>query len=174
MKKRQGLTLIELLVTLAIMGLLLAVGTIGYRGSQKRHELRYAATELADVIERTKQYSLAPRKVATDTVCRYRYLVANNGSWYITEYTSKDGCTTISGNKIESGKLSDKSISMELSDNIADFTSAHDDFYTYTDGDRTAGASTVAHNRGAYTLTVKYAGNEQEIQINPPGSIEWL
>ena len=184
MKKRQGLTLIELLVTLAIMGLLLAVGTIGYRGSQKKQELKNAATELTDVIERTKQYSLAPRRDTASVVCFYYYNIrASDGQWHIYEFTPKNNdatkCTESNPDgwrDVESGKISDESMIISATRGASDPYATREWFFTYKEPAWSIGAgdSYWASNFGAYTITVKYAGMTQELKVNAGGGVEWL
>jgi prepilin-type N-terminal cleavage/methylation domain-containing protein len=93
MTKKHGLTLVELLVTLAIMVLLLMVGVVGFRTSQKKHELKDSALEIKDIIDRTRQYALAPRNGVSNKIYGYcvQFTGGNGGRWWINEYaTSSD------------------------------------------------------------------------------------
>jgi prepilin-type N-terminal cleavage/methylation domain-containing protein len=103
MKRRtqEGFTLVELLTTIAVIGVLTAAGIPSFRGLQARQNLRLAQKSVQSSLYRLQNLAIAPQEQqsgsVTDVVGYGLWIVHSNPS--LTTLTMSDGCrvTSIDG-----------------------------------------------------------------------------
>lgn len=66
MQKRAGFTLVEILIVLAVMGIIMALATVNLQGLRERTQVRQAATDFAVLLRQAR--TLAQRYNANATV----------------------------------------------------------------------------------------------------------
>ncbi len=71
--KRNGSTLIELIVVVAIIAVLFIVALPKYNSLQQSNQLNVSALTVSDVIDKTRQYSLSPRSDSAKEIAGYCY-----------------------------------------------------------------------------------------------------
>ena len=71
MHRSRGFTLIELMITVMIVGILAAVAIPAYRDSVKRGNRRAAQSVMMDIVNRQQQYFVANRAYATEAELGY-------------------------------------------------------------------------------------------------------
>lgn len=106
--KKHGVTLIELIVTIAIIAVLVITALPAYNSSRRSQELNVAALSVVDVVEKTRQYSIAPRSDAPRDVAGYCYKFTEGESptWVIGElYDLGSSIECGSANVIENGDV---------------------------------------------------------------------
>ena len=71
MRKRNGFSLIELMIALAIIAVLAAIAIPSYRDYVIRSHRRAAQTSMVDIANRQQQYFVANRAYGSETVLGY-------------------------------------------------------------------------------------------------------
>lgn len=70
-KSNQGISLVELLVVIGIIGILLAVGIPALRNYQRRYYLKDAADKTILALRRTQSLALSPQKIEEEKILGY-------------------------------------------------------------------------------------------------------
>ena len=106
--KFKGMTLAEVLVTMMVLALLLAVGFPGYMRATRERQVESVALQIKNAIDETRQYSMAPIN-STNIVQYYCFQISSaSRTWTISEYRSENepvisnGC---SGTNISTGTI---------------------------------------------------------------------
>ena len=86
MRKQHGFTLIELVITIAVVGILAAIALPSYQQYVIRSKRSAAQAQMMDIANREQQYLLANRSYADKTALGYQVPpeVSANYDWNIT------------------------------------------------------------------------------------------
>jgi prepilin-type N-terminal cleavage/methylation domain-containing protein len=85
MEKQKGFTLIEIVITVAIIGIASTVVLAGLGGGRAEREVEASAREFASVVREAQNYALTGRQLTSNTdPCRYQ--VGWSGSQYSLTY----------------------------------------------------------------------------------------
>jgi len=108
-KKRRAITLIEVLTTLTIVSFLFVISVPAYNNSRRLQELKLTQTQVADIINAAKQYSINQdtTKLNIKGYC-FQFNKGPAANWKIGEYQkeSNNNYVTCNGAKtVESGNL---------------------------------------------------------------------
>lgn len=108
--KKNGFTFIELIVTITIIALLFISAMPAYNKAKRSQELNSATLLVADVMEKTRQYSINPRRSDNGSVGGYCFQIfpGQGSGWQISELSvlaggEKSFCS--SGKIVERGTL---------------------------------------------------------------------
>ena len=92
MKNKKGLTLLELIVVVAIIGIMSSVIFISMSQSKSRTALEQASREVAAAIRETQNYALTGKVLASNPDdLPFRYIFMGNGSTYRVRYMYNSG-----------------------------------------------------------------------------------
>jgi len=94
---RKGFTLIEMLVTIIIIGIITSVSVVSLRKYKSRSYFNEAVTQIYGEVQKAQSLSIAPRK---ENVESYTLLLESDGSYRILE----NKVDPISQETIDSGK----------------------------------------------------------------------
>jgi prepilin-type N-terminal cleavage/methylation domain-containing protein len=86
--KNSGFTLIEMMIVMAIIGILSATGFMGYQSAKRNAALRAAQREVATVIRLAQGYALQGKTQGDITPCGYGFKFTANNTYQIF-YTNK-------------------------------------------------------------------------------------
>lgn len=91
MKRQRGFTLIELMITVVIVGLLAAVAYPSYRNSMIKTRRAAAQTALADIAQRQQQYLMDARSFTTSLTDLKVTLPSDVSTYYTVTITTTAG-----------------------------------------------------------------------------------
>ncbi|KKP79988.1 MAG: hypothetical protein A2271_01050 [Candidatus Moranbacteria bacterium RIFOXYA12_FULL_35_19] len=92
---RRGFTLLELMASIAIIGIMTGVGLASLSSAKRHYALKTAQEEVTSAIKLAQSYALQGRGVAgVEKVCGYRFVFTNSSTYAIYYYTmSGQNCT---------------------------------------------------------------------------------
>lgn len=79
---KKGMTLIEVIIVIAIVGIMSAISIVSYTTSKRNAELETAAEELVAVLREAQNYSLTGKEISS-SCSNYRVTLTNNSSNYV-------------------------------------------------------------------------------------------
>jgi len=91
----RGMTLIEVLVTMTILVLFLAVGFPGYQRATQEREVQRVALQIKDAINDARQLAMAPINSTGNPVQYYCFNIQarQGGGWFVNEYSTLPSLT---------------------------------------------------------------------------------
>jgi len=90
-QKNAGVTLIEMVVVIAILGIMASVTTISFGTSKNKNILEVNARELTTVIRMAQNYTLSGRQSGTGTTCGYGVRSISAGQYVVDIYKYSSG-----------------------------------------------------------------------------------
>lgn len=107
MKSHKGVTFIELMVVIVIIGIMTGTTLVSVRGSQTGKELESAAREVAAAVREAQNYALTGKKLTSS--CSYNFVYVNGTANYniggcispAVNYILKNGVTFGSGGSFD-------------------------------------------------------------------------
>lgn len=110
LSKKKGFTLVELIVTITIIALLFLTAIPVYNKARRSQELNVASSLVADVMEKTRQYAINPRRDAAESVSGYcfQFFPGQAAKWQIAELSvlsSGESSFCSSGQVVEKGVM---------------------------------------------------------------------
>ncbi|MFZ2975680.1 MAG: type II secretion system protein [Candidatus Moraniibacteriota bacterium] len=103
-KNEQGFTLLELIVVVAIIGIMTSVGLVSLSSSKRQTAIKTAQDEVTSAIKLAQSYALQGKIPASgDVACAYGFEFLDNSpnSEYQIFYYRKVGSSCDTGNKFE-------------------------------------------------------------------------
>ena len=88
-KKNKGFTLVELLIVIAIIGIMSAVSIVSLQNGKTEKEVETAATQVAAAIREAQNNALTGKKNNGETPCDYVYFRWISNSNYAISYEEK-------------------------------------------------------------------------------------
>lgn len=95
--RREGMTLIEVMMVIGIIGIMSAVSVTSYVTSKKNVELETAAEELIAVLREAQNYSLTGKEI-TSSCSNYRVNIDGSSNYRLRTYNAAVGgssCATL-------------------------------------------------------------------------------
>jgi type IV pilus assembly protein PilE len=118
MKRQRGFTLIELMIVVAVMGILVAVAIPSYRSYIITANRNAAQAQMMDIANREQQYFLSNRVYASETT------LASNGYALPTEVSSNYSyVVTVGSGTVPSYTITFTAINNQVSDGNLGLTS---------------------------------------------------
>lgn len=160
--REKGFTLVELLVSIGIISIIIAIGSFGYRDFARRQNVAATAKQVVGDLRLAQQYALSGHKPSgcTGTLERFEFTRVNNNSYSISVK-----CSTASAGVKSSNLPQDVTIS-SFSPTISNDTIG---FLPVT------GWTTLTPGGSDVLLTVGGTGTSfaQKIRIKPTGDISY-
>lgn len=169
--KSSGVTYVELLVTIAIIGIVSALAIAGYVGGEQRQRVVYAAQQIEQDIRKVQTLSLAGKKdnAASQRPCGYGIKFDNNAASYVL-FRDMPDCS--SSNKIyDSGEKLGETVQLPKDLKIVFTGSSPKNVYysipfaeVFVDGVSLVGETIdVTNSSFTKTITIKNTG---EVSVN--------
>lgn len=102
-KHLSGFTLIELVVSMAILSIMAVITIVSLSGSKTKQEVEGAARQVAAAIREAQNYSLTGKNIGAsgDVPCRFRVEAAGTSSFTVQQKKFNSGsCSVDSGSSI--------------------------------------------------------------------------
>lgn len=161
-KRLSGFTLVELVVSMAILSIMAAITIVSLSGTKTKQEVEGAARELAAAIREAQNYALTGRSITGGLPCQFRITaVALSGS-YTLQQTDSTGCGTVAG-----------SVSYTLPNSVQ-FSSGTGVWFDVPRGEPRNSAGTEIGTSGVTHVDFSFAknGSTAHVCVYPLGRIE--
>jgi len=162
---KRGFTLMELMIVMAITGIMLSVVLVNMQNSRKNSEIEAAGMQLVSLLREVQNNALTGKKIGSEEgeySCAFQFKINANGSYEIARGLKKDGNDSCEGGyDIESSPYANGQLQQVR-------TTAQSIIFTVPHGERIGGSQIVlqhsADSNVKYSACISAGGNIEGIK----------